>query len=422
MGEYRMQVPPIRSYPTARRTAAPVQRAAGPARRTAPGRQAKRKTGDTLTDDEDEDSEDDDEDLDSEDEESEQSEDGDEGESDDGKVERQPITAAATAQDVAAQGAVKEGPAAQGAAEQGAPEQGAPEQGPAADAPAVGPLPHIKPDPEPLPAGEARYAQLTGLAFDAAELADLRQHYLEPRIQTASRAPDGGRLRRSTRAEDRISRAQHSYRVLWPHLETLMKQVDLEQLQREAAATAGGGGGRKRKRNGSTPAVEAPATVLLLRALRTLRVHEIGAGTSPRLPLYTLGRLLPGLAEQLRVEAGGVEEATEVVDLTSADDDVIDVETYVVDFIIVREVKAEPGASSAAAGVVVKAEPGADAGGAGGSSVVGIVVKAEPAADDGAGGAATVGKAGPGVVEAAGGGNASAAMAAVVAATEQQQQ
>ncbi|KXZ42183.1 hypothetical protein GPECTOR_188g288 [Gonium pectorale] len=269
---------------------------------------------------------------------------------------------AATAQAVAAQG---------GAGSAGAAVDVAETERPATEGPATEQLPHIKSDLEPLPVGEARYAQLAGLAFDAAELAELRQHYLQPRIPKASRGDNNGRLRRTTQAKDRVSQAQRCYGVLWPHLKELTQQVDREQGE-AAAKNRCVASGRKRKcgvgGGGSVPAMEAPGAVRLLRALRTLRMYEICTGISPNLPLYTLGRLLPGLAERLRAEKGDVEEATEVVDLTAADDDaVIDVETYVVEFLIVREVKVEPGGGGVATGVVAEEEPGREAEPAGGS-------------------------------------------------------
>ncbi|KXZ43912.1 hypothetical protein GPECTOR_77g1 [Gonium pectorale] len=311
----------------------------------------------------------------------------DDAASDGGRLPSGAAQGAATAQALAAQ-------AQAGAAPAGAAAEEAATERPATEGPATEQLPHIKPDPEPLPAGEARYSQLAGLAFDAAELAELRQHYLQPCIPHTSRAPNNGRLRRSTQAKHRVSRAQLCYGVLWPHLDRLAKQVDREQGE-AAAKNRCVASGRKRKcgvgGGGSVPAMEAPGAVRLLRALRTLRMYEICTGISPNLPLYTLGRLLPGLAERLRAERGDVEEATEVVDLTAADDNnVIDVEAYVVEFLIVREVKVEPGGGGAVTGVVVKEEPGGEL---------------EPAGGSGHGG----------------GGGAAAAMAATLTATVKQE-
>jgi hypothetical protein len=183
---------------------------------------------------------------------------------------------------------------------------------PPAAPPALPAAPDVK--LEALSAAERGYWELQRLPFDAAELARLQSHYLEPYV--AERRIAGARETRSGALRDAVHlrpcapRARQYYTErLWRALEGLAAAADAE----------GGGDDDEAAAAGAAAASEGerlPARVELLFWLRVLGRYD--ASCHREAPPLLLQRAAGGGPGDAEGGGGGVEE---VVDLTAEDEE-----------------------------------------------------------------------------------------------------
>ncbi len=169
--------------------------------------------------------------------------------------------------------------------------------------------PSVKQEDADGPGG--RYARLAALSFSAPELQRLIQKYLRPYI-----ADHGRNTRRGGRLVPQ-SRAQQRYPTL------------AEQLQRLEASAAS-------------------HQEQLLHALRCLELWEAQMGYTP-MPA-ALNSIL-GAASSSGVGASAAATAADVVEvvgLASGDAEAIDIEEFVLDCVLMRIIKPDPAATTAA--------------------------------------------------------------------------
>ncbi|KAG2452893.1 hypothetical protein HYH02_002237 [Chlamydomonas schloesseri] len=183
-------------------------------------------------------------------------------------------------------------------------------------------------------AGEVRYIALAARPFDAAELAVLKEKYMEDRIveKDMSRQTRHGTIRPNTRVARVRPVAESAYPQLWPHLQQLRRQAEAVA----AEAGAGGENGGDDESNTAPPSLAAASKLLF--ALRALQEHERVPGVEAAPRDAVLARVLPGYGVEVSAAAqaadGGAGQVVgvDVVDLTA---DEIDIEEYLLNIPVV---------------------------------------------------------------------------------------